>query len=164
MSRCGSAGGQKGLIGDPPVCSGVIEFTRAAYDEIVFHAYSGDEEEVCGVLAGSHGTDGEASVVTRTHETENAAETPAVRYLIDAEEQFEVIEAVEDDGLDVVGFYHSHPAGPTRPSETDAAQAAWPDHSYVICALDGYPFVGSWRWRGDETGFEQETVAVENAR
>ena len=142
----------------------MIEFTRAAYDDVVSHAYSGDEEEVCGVLAGRRGTDGEASIVTRTHEAENAAETPAVRYLIDAEEQLAVIEAVEDDGLNVVGFYHSHPAGPTRPSETDATQAAWPNYSYVICALDGYPFVGSWRWRGDEAGFEQETVSGRGGR
>ncbi|QAU11555.1 M67 family peptidase [Halorubrum sp. BOL3-1] len=142
----------------------MIEFPRAAYDEVVYRAYGGGEAEICGVLAGSFGDDGEPSVVERAYEAENVAETPQIRYLIDPEEQFELIERAEDDGLDVVGFYHSHPTGPANPSETDAARAAWPDRSYVICALDGYPFVGSWRWRGDDEEFEQEAVVVRSER
>ncbi|WP_418282856.1 desampylase [Halorubrum sp. DTA98] len=142
----------------------MIEFTRATYDDVVYHAYSGGEEEICGVLAGTHGSDGDPSVVTRSYETENVADTPEIRYLIDPAEQLEVIETIEDDGLDVVGFYHSHPTGPTEPSETDAARATWPGYSYVICALNGYPFVGSWRWRDDNDGFEQETVVVRSDR
>ena len=142
----------------------MIELTRAAYDDIVYRAYEGGEAEICGVLAGEHGTDGDKSVVTETYTAENAAETPEIRYLIDPEEQFELIETVEQAGLDVVGFYHSHPTGPTHPSETDAARATWPDHSYVICALDGHPFVGSWRWRDDEAAFAQETLSVRSER
>ncbi|MEZ3165084.1 desampylase [Halorubrum sp. RMP-47] len=142
----------------------MIELTRAAYDDIVYRAYKGGEAEICGVLAGEHGTDGDNSVVTETYAAENVAETPEIRYLIDPEEQFELIETVEEAGLDVVGFYHSHPTGPTHPSETDAARATWPNHSYVICALDGYPFVGSWRWRDNEEAFEQETVSVRSER
>jgi proteasome lid subunit RPN8/RPN11 len=138
----------------------MIELTRGAYDRVVSHAESGGEAEVCGVLAGTRGTDGEPSVVTDARETENVAETPRTRYRIDPEEQLATIEAIEAEGLDVVGFYHSHPAGPARPSETDAARATWSDYSYVICALDGHPFVGSWRWRGDDEGFEREAVAV----
>jgi len=138
----------------------MIELSRAAYDSVVSHAHSGGEAEVCGVLAGTRGTDGEQSVATEAYEAENVAETSQTRYRIDPEAQLALFETIEADGLDVVGFYHSHPAGPARPSETDVAQATWPGHSYVICALDGAPFVGSWRWQGDEAGFEQETVAV----
>ena len=140
----------------------MIEISRAAYDEIVYHAYEGDDEEVCGVLAGEYGE--ETSRVLATHRAENVAETPQIRYRIDPEEQFEIVEAIEDAGREIVGFYHSHPTGGTTPSETDAARATWPDRSYVICALDGYPFVGSWRWQGDENGFEQETVVVRSER
>jgi proteasome lid subunit RPN8/RPN11 len=142
----------------------MIELSRTAYDDVVSHARSGGESEVCGVLAGTHGTDDDPSVVTEAYEAENAAETPRTRYRIDPEAQLALFEAIEADGLDVAGFYHSHPAGPARPSETDVAQATWPGHSYVICALDGAPFVGSWRWHGDDAGFEQETVAVRSER
>lgn len=136
----------------------MIEFTRDAYDDVVYHAYSGMDEEVCGVLAGEYSQNG--SRVTAVHEAENAAEKPQIRYLIDPEEQLVITERIEDSEREVVGFYHSHPTGPTHPSETDADRATWPDRSYVICALDGYPYVGSWRWRADAETFDQETVAV----
>jgi len=138
----------------------MIELSRAAYDDVVAHARSGGDAEVCGVLAGTHGTDGERSTASRAHPADNVAETPETRYAIDPEAQLRLIESIEADGLDVVGFYHSHPAGPARPSETDVAQATWSGYSYVICALDGAPFVGSWRWAGESETFEQEVVAV----
>jgi proteasome lid subunit RPN8/RPN11 len=69
---------------------------------------------------------------------------------------------IEDGGEDVVGFYHSHPSGPPRPSQTDTARATWEGYSYVIVSLDGQqPYVGSWRWTGDH--FEQEVVAIGHA-
>lgn len=140
----------------------MIELSRSAYDEVVYRAYGGDEQEVCGVLAGEY--DENRTIVTDVYSAENAAETPEIRYAIDPEEQFEIMERIENDDLEVVGFYHSHPAGPTRPSETDADRATWPGYSYVIVALDGYPYVGSWRWRGDDERFEQELVRVSGDR
>jgi proteasome lid subunit RPN8/RPN11 len=136
----------------------VIELAREAYDDIVYAGYDGAPEEVCGVLAGEYGK--EESTVVEAYPTENVADTPEIRYYIDPEEQLAVIEEIEDAGLEVVGFYHTHPAGPTEPSETDADRAAWPGYSYAICAFDGYPYLGSWRWQGDEEGFEQEVVRV----
>ena len=135
----------------------MIEFTREAYDDVVAAGEDGVPEEICGVLAGEYG-EGHSTVVD-TYPTENAADAPETRYAIDPAEQLAVIEAIEDAGMDVVGFYHSHPAGPTQPSETDRSRAAWPGYSYAICAFDGYPYLGSWRWQGDE-GFEQEVVRV----
>ncbi len=136
----------------------MIELSRGTYDDIVYHAYAGRDEEVCGVLAGEYGED--HSRITETYEAENTADTPQIRYLIDPEAQFEIIEQIEDSGLEVVGFYHSHPTGPTQPSETDLDRAMWPDYSYVICALDGYPFLGSWRYRDEAGAFDQELVAI----
>ena len=149
---------------ETPLFASMIALSRKAYDDVVRHAYEGGEAEVCGVLAGTRGEADEPAVVSDARRAENVAGRPQIRYRIDPEEQLELIEAIEGDGLEVVGFYHSHPAGPPRSSETDAARATWPDRSYVICALDGYPFVGSWRWRGDEDGFEQETVSVRSER
>lgn len=134
-----------------------LVLARDAYDDIVYQGYDGGAEEICGVLAGAYGDD--ESVVHEVHQTENVAETPQIRYAIDPEEQLQVIESVEDAGLEIVGFYHTHPSGPPHPSETDADRATWPGYSYVICAFDGYPYLGSWRWTDD--GFERETVVVE---
>jgi proteasome lid subunit RPN8/RPN11 len=134
----------------------MITFSRGAYDDVVYEAYDGGGNEVCGILAGDYG--GDETTVTAAHPAENVADRPEIRYYIDPEEQFEIVEAIEAEGLEVAGFYHSHPAGPSHPSDTDADRATWPGLSYVIVALDGYPYVGSWRWR--EGAFEQETVAI----
>ncbi|WP_281193939.1 desampylase [Halorubrum sp. F4] len=163
----------------------MIEFTRRAHDVVVDHARRGAPAEVCGVLAGRRADeavdrdraddvvdrnraddaiDRDRGVVLEARPTDNVADRPETRYRIDPEELFAVVESIEDDGLEVVGFYHSHPAGPAEPSGTDVARATWVDHSYVICALDGHPFVGSWRWRGDDEGFEPETVALRDDR
>jgi proteasome lid subunit RPN8/RPN11 len=134
----------------------VLRLSRDAYDAIVSQGYDGGDEEVCGVLAGERGE--AESVVHEVHLAENVADRPRIRYAMAPEEQFEIIERVEAAGLAVVGFYHSHPTGPVRPSETDVTRATWPGYSYAICAFDGYPYLGSWRWTGE--AFERETVAV----
>jgi len=136
----------------------VLSLPRSVYDEILAHADAGGDEEICGVLAGERGDVGETSRVETLHRAENAAETPETRYLIDPEEQLRIIDAIEDAGREVVGFYHSHPAGPPVPSDTDAERATWPGYSYAICLPGERPYLGSWRWTGE--AFEREAVAV----
>lgn len=136
----------------------MIEFARSAYDEIVAHARSDSPREVCGVLGGDYGDD--RTRVTTALRADNAAERPRTEYLIDPEEQLRLLERIEDAGEAIAGFYHSHPAGPPGPSETDVERATWAGYSYVIAALDGAPFVGSWRWNADDERFEQELVRV----
>lgn len=134
-----------------------IEVPRDLRDRLVSAARDGAPEEVCGVLAGEFG--GRASRVTGVHPAPNAAADPTTRYAIDPERQYAILRTVEDAGDEVVGFYHSHPAGPAGPSETDAAEATWPERSYLIVILSGdAPAVGSWRWTGDE--FRKETVRI----
>ncbi|PSP86357.1 hypothetical protein BRC83_00820 [Halobacteriales archaeon QS_1_68_17] len=135
----------------------MIELAADGYDALLDHAEAGAPEEVCGVLGGTYGED--RSRVETVHPAENAAATPRSAYGIAPEEQLALMEAIEDAGREVVGFYHSHPAGPFEPSRTDAAQATWPGRSYVIAVLDaGHPYVGSWRWTGEE--FAGERLAV----
>jgi len=133
-----------------------VRFSRAAYDELVAHGREGAPREVCGVLGGSNGTDRTVHEVRRV---ENVARRPHSRYELDASGQFEAMSAIERAGHEVVGFYHSHPNGPPRPSGTDRAEACWEEYAYVILALGGEPFVGAWRLTGD--GFEAERVTVD---
>lgn len=152
----------------------MLSLSRPIYDEILDHAETGGDEEICGVLVGErrrrdvdgeghdvveqHIGDDEHAVVEAVHRTTNAAETPRTRYLIDPEEQLTIIESIEAAGREVVGFYHSHPRGPPVPSETDAERAAWPGYSYAICVPGERPYLGSWRWTGET--FEREAVAL----
>jgi len=134
----------------------VLVLPETVRTEIRSQAERGAPAEVCGVLAGAHG--GDRSRVVVAHPTDNVADAPRTRYRIDPEALFALIERIEDEGREVVGFYHSHPAGPERPSETDAARATWTGYSYVICSLAGSPSLGSWRWTGE--GFEREELLV----
>jgi len=130
---------------------------RAAYDDIIDHAIDGQPAEICGVLGGHY--DEQRSRVFSIYRATNVSDRPRTEYFMDPEEQLELIDQIEDRGDDVVGFYHSHPNGPTGPSTTDEARATWPGYSYLIAALDGHPFVGAWRWTGEE--FKPEVVGVD---
>lgn len=45
--------------------------------------------------------------------------------------------AIENDGLELLAIYHSHPAGPARPSPSDVAQAYYPEQAQLIISLAG---------------------------
>lgn len=133
----------------------MLAVSPAVYDEMVEHARGGAPEEVCGVLGGERGERRSRATVARR--ADNVAPTPETAYAIDPGEQLALMEAVESAGRDVVGFYHSHPRGPPKPSATDRAQATWPGYSYVVVDLAGEePDVGAWRWTGET--FERETL------
>jgi proteasome lid subunit RPN8/RPN11 len=53
------------------------------------------------------------------------------RYELDPQDYLAADRQAREEGLDVVGIWHSHPDHPARPSETDLA-AAWDSFSYVI--------------------------------
>jgi proteasome lid subunit RPN8/RPN11 len=61
---------------------------------------------------------------------------PQDRYHIDPRELVRIQRQGHEHGLDIVGFYHSHPDHPARWSETDLAEAHWIGCSYVITAVE----------------------------
>jgi proteasome lid subunit RPN8/RPN11 len=135
----------------------MLELPDSFREDILAHAREGAPEEVVGVLAGTRGDD--TSTVEGVYKADNAAETPETRYEIAPAEELDLLERIDEAGLDVVGFYHSHPRGPAAPSETDARLAAWPGRSYAIVSLaDEAPGIGSWRWTGE--AFEAEAVEI----
>lgn len=137
----------------------MIVLPAAIRDDLVRRARAGAPAEDCGVLAGSFG-DAESRVAEH-YPTANAAERPRERYRIAAPTLLEALERIDGNGLEAVGFWHSHPRGPSTPSETDRERAAWPDRSYAIVSLAPAPTVRSWRWRASDAAFERERVAIE---
>jgi proteasome lid subunit RPN8/RPN11 len=136
----------------------MLRIAREVRDDLLAHAREGAPEEVCGVLGGTH--DPEESTVTTALRGENAAADRRLRYELAPEDQLHLMQRVEDGGDDVVGWYHSHPAGPARPSGTDARLATWEGYSYVIVVLSGEkPRIGSWRWTGER--FAEEEVDID---
>jgi proteasome lid subunit RPN8/RPN11 len=62
-------------------------------------------------------------------------------------------------GLDLLGFYHSHPDHPARPSQFDLDHA-WPSFSYVIVSVMAGEdkLLTSWRLQEDRSAFDEESV------
>jgi proteasome lid subunit RPN8/RPN11 len=126
----------------------MLTVSPAVYDAIVDHVREGVPREVCGILGGEYGAETSHAVTVRR--AENVANTPRTAYRIDPAEQLELMEAIEQAGRAVVGFYHSHPDGPSQPSGTDVARATWRGYSYLIAArAEGDLHLDSWRWTGE---------------
>lgn len=102
--------------------------TRVALDRIVAHARQARPAECCGLLIGKESTIAEAVP------TKNLSEDPA-RFLIDPKDHIEGRRDARRCGLDVVGFYHSHPYSAPWPSPTDREQATYTDHVYLIVSV-----------------------------
>jgi proteasome lid subunit RPN8/RPN11 len=68
---------------------------------------------------------------------QNVANDRRSSFLVSARESLEVERAAEAKGLNVLGFYHSHPDGPAVPSASDADQASEGRWTFIVQVLDG---------------------------
>ena len=110
---------------------------REALDVLVAHAREAAPAECCGLLLGA-----DAGVVEAVR-TRNIADDPRSRFLIDPKDHIDARRDARTRGLEVVGFYHSHPRSPAVPSPTDLTEATYPEHLYLVVSLvDEPPEVG----------------------
>jgi|TARA_B100001146_G_C16082130_1_gene391149 proteasome lid subunit RPN8/RPN11 len=120
------------------------------------HGRESYPEECCGALIGRDGS------VVEAMRLQNLMGEEARRHFLVGPVDYQVAEkrAIEMGGK-LMGFYHSHPDHPARPSQNDLEQA-WPTFLYVILAVqNGKPgTMTSWRLREDRSAFEEQTVAV----
>jgi proteasome lid subunit RPN8/RPN11 len=92
--------------------------------------------EACGLLAGR------GKRVEKMIGVKNQAQSP-VRFVMDPYEQLHAFDWIESNELDLLGIFHSHPAGPETASATDIAESAY-NVVHVILSRKG----GSWKARG----------------
>jgi len=92
------------------------------------HAREEAPVECCGLLLGT------SSEIVGSVRTRNAASDPS-RFLIDPADHINGRRDARNRGLNVVGFYHSHPRSAADPSVTDRAEASYRDHLYLIVGL-----------------------------
>ena len=113
--------------------------------------------EACGVLVGVVGED--ATAVARAVAARNLeVARPRERYTLAPDDFFAAERGAREDGLEVIGFWHSHPATRAVPSRVDRDDA-WEGYSYLIVSLAGTePELRAWRLVGDR--FEEERLVV----
>ena len=127
-------------------------------EQIHAHLCRAYPEEGCGVLLGREA--GETREVERVLPFENRREDSRHhRYLIAPEQVLTAELEGRESGLEVVGFFHSHPDHSAAPSAFDL-EHAWPYYSYVIVSVEGGRVVDarSWRLAADRSRFESETL------
>jgi proteasome lid subunit RPN8/RPN11 len=105
-----------------------LELPRALVEAMVEHARAEYPNECCGLLAGR------LARVERLYPGQNADQSPYT-YRLDPQEQLRLFRAIDAEGLELLGIYHSHTQSPAYPSRTDVTKAYYPDAVYVIVSL-----------------------------
>jgi proteasome lid subunit RPN8/RPN11 len=110
----------------------VVQIPREVLDGMIAHARRARPRECCGLLVGRGARVAEAAPMR------NVARG-FTRYRVSPAGHFALRRALRDrrPGRAILGVYHSHPRGRARPSETDLAEAHYPDWIHVIVGLGG---------------------------
>ena len=130
--------------------------------------------ECCGALLGRDSLAAEkvsAQDETPSKETREVLElfplvnrrddSPRNRFAVTADDVRDAEKAASRHGLEVIGWYHSHPDHPARPSDFDR-EHAWPWYSYVIVSvMAGKPAdMTSWRLNDDRLNYSPEGIEI----
>ena len=110
----------------------MIRISQKFIDQMIEHSKSEDPNECCGILAGTNGN------ISKLYKIRNASPSP-YRYVMDPQEMLTSIQDADENGIDLVAFYHSHTHSPAYPSETDtrmAVESGWVDFCYVRVSLE----------------------------
>ncbi len=118
--------------------------------------------ECCGVLMGL--IESETKIVKQTQAIHNAQKDSEQyhRFLITPEDMLAAEQSARKLGLDVIGFYHSHPDCPAAPSDYDRDHAL-PFYSYIIVSVEKgvAKELTSWELAIDRSVFLPEKISKE---
>jgi proteasome lid subunit RPN8/RPN11 len=142
----------------------VLQLAQAVYQAIRAHGEETYPHECCGALLGHSAPEGwrvTASVRAGNTRTDSAHN----RYQIAPLELVKIEREARRQGLEIAGFYHSHPDHPAQWSQTDFAEAHWLGCSYVITSVaqGNATVTNSFLLSGageEDKRFELETIEV----
>ena len=114
----------------------MLSIQYADYEALRAHGEETYPDECCGVLLGKNvpGVGNEVKALVRAGNTRT--DSAHNRYNIAPVELIRIQRQAREQGLDIVGFYHSHPDHPAMWSSTDFAEAHWLGCSYVITSVE----------------------------
>ena len=135
---------------------GVLRVAAEVAALIEEHGRDAYPNECCGALIGT------GNVVSSGYQLPNTTEEgPRRRFLVRPSDYRAAEKRATKLGQELLGFYHSHPDHPARPSQYDLDHA-WPVFAYVIIAIaNGEPkAMTSWRLREDRSMFDEEQISI----
>src|SRR5438094_2713991 len=135
-----------------------LSLASAFEDEIRRHGEETYPHECCGALVG-RGNRVEAAVALPN----TTEEGPRRRFLVRPSDYREAERRATELGGELLGFYHSHPDHPARPSQYDLDHA-WPTFAYIIVSvMAGQPDAMTvWYLKDDRSTFEEGRLHGEN--
>ena len=140
----------------------MLKLSRQIENEIRQAGADAYPNECCGIMFGSG--EGDDHAVKSLRPIVNAREDGEQyhRFLITAEDMMQAELEARRLGLEIVGFYHSHPDHPAKPSDYDRDHAL-PFYSYIILRVaEGRPgLMTSWRLRISREAFDPEPFEIE---
>ena len=141
-----------------------MRIPRAQVEAMLAHARGGYPFEVCGVMLG-RGGEGDRRVEEVVSVVNRETEAPRVRYQIAPEDLIRIQRGAREAGREIVGYYHSHPDHPARPSETDrriAAEGLSDGIVYVVIGVEGGQETTptAWIFRDAKQAFDEEPFDV----
>ena len=138
----------------------LLSISKELAERIRAHGAETYPHECCGALLGR---DNEAREILGLFPLINRRDdSPQNRFSVTAQDVLDAEKSARRQGLDVVGWYHSHPDHPARPSEYDRDHA-WPWYSYIIVSVaQGQPQdMTSWRLNDDRQQFSPEGIQIQ---
>ena len=112
-----------------------LTIPQPLYDQLRAHGEETYPHECCGILLGKS-TDADLHVTEILRAGNTRTDSAHNRYNIAPQELIAAQRQARKSGLDIVGFYHSHPDHPAQWSSTDFAEAHWFGCAYVITAIE----------------------------
>lgn len=135
-------------------------------EKIRRHGVETYPDECCGALLGHDANSGigveKPREILKLFPLVNRREdSPRNRFSVTPQDVIKADRTAQARGMDVVGWYHSHPDHPAKPSEYDR-EHAWPWYSYIIVSVQkGVPQeMTSWRLDDNRGGYSQETIEI----
>ena len=136
----------------------LLKISEELAGKIRAHGVETYPHECCGAILGRDG-DGAREVLGLMPLANRREDSPRNRFEVTSDDVRLAEKTARGQQLELIGWYHSHPDAPARPSEYDRDHA-WPWYSYIIVSVQsGQPReMNSWRLRDDRSAYDSEAI------
>jgi proteasome lid subunit RPN8/RPN11 len=136
----------------------VLKISEELAGKIRAHGVETYPHECCGAILGRE-SEGAREVLGLMPLANRRDDSPRNRFEVTPDDVRLAEKSARDQKLELIGWYHSHPDAPARPSEFDR-EHAWPWYSYIIVSVQsGQPRdMNSWRLHDDRSAYGSEAI------